>query len=118
MEDRDYLKEILGKIDQVNEPVDLEKVILNTICKEENLKAQIALYKVKGSKALIASGILILVLLILFSLPSSVRSVEYSIVTYTSIVLILFVLFIQLEIGNSQIFNNLKNNDHEKYRTN
>lgn len=110
MEDKDHLKEILGKIDQVNEPIDLEGIILNAIQKEENSKAQIARYKAKGFKALIVSGILIVVLGILFSLPKSVRSVEHSIVTYTSIILILFVLFIQLEMGRTKIFNNLKNN--------
>jgi hypothetical protein len=110
MEDKDHLKEIFGKIDQVNEPIDLERVTLNAIQKEENSKAQIARYKAKAIKALITSGILIIVLGILFSLPSSVRSVEYSIVTYTSIILVLFVLFIQLEMGNSKIFNKLKNN--------
>jgi len=110
MEDKDHLKEILGKIDEVNDPIDLEGIILNAIRKEENSKAQIARYKAKGIKALVASGILIIVLGILFSLPSSVRSVEYSIVTYTSIILVLLVLLIQLEMGNSRIFNSLKNN--------
>jgi hypothetical protein len=110
MEDKDHLKEILGKIDQVNAPIDLERVILNIIQKEEKSKAQIARYKAKGTKALIASGILIIVLGILFSLPSSIRSFEHSVVTYTSITLILFVLFIQLEISRSKFFNNLKNN--------
>lgn len=110
MDDRDHLKEIMAQIDQLNEPIDLEGIILNAIRREENLKTQIAHYRANGIKALVASGILIIVLGILFSLPSSVRSLEYSIVTYTSIVLILFVLFIQLEMGNSRIFYNLKNN--------
>ena len=110
MEDKDHLEEILGKIDEVNDPIDLEGIILNAIRKEENSKAQIARYKAKGINALVASGILIIVLGILFSLPRSIRTVEYSIVTYTSIVLILFILFIQLEMGSTKIFNNLKNN--------
>jgi hypothetical protein len=110
MEDKDHLKEILGKIDQVNAPIDLERVILNTIQKEENSKAQIASYKAKGTKALIASGILIIALGILFSLPSSIRSFEHSVITYTSIIIILFVLFIQLEMSKTKFFNNQKNN--------
>ncbi|MEP2058403.1 MAG: hypothetical protein ABJJ05_11390 [Maribacter litoralis] len=109
MEDKDHLKEIFEKIDQVNEPIDLEAAILNRILKEENSKAQIASYKAKGVKALITSVILIIVLAILFSLPSSVRSVEYSIVTYTSIIVILLVFFVQLEMGGTKISNNLKN---------
>ncbi|GEM_PF-5422550 len=110
MEDKDHLREIFGKIDQINEPIDLEAVILNAIQKEEFSKAQIARYKAKGLKALIASGILVIVLGILFSLPNSVRSVEHSIVTYTSIIITLIILFILLEMGRTAIFNNLKNN--------
>lgn len=110
MEDRDHLKEILGKVDEINESIDLEGAILNTIQKEEKTKAQIALYKAKGLKALITSGVLIIVLGILFSLPSNVSTLEYSIVTYTSIILVLIVLFIQFEMGLTKIFNNLKNN--------
>ncbi len=110
MEDKDHIKEILGNIDQVNEPIDLEGVILRAIQEQESSKVQIARYKVNGIKALKVSGILIVVLGILFSLPSSVRTVEHSIITYTSIILILLVLFIQLEMGRTRIFNNLKNN--------
>lgn len=110
MESKDHLKEILGGIDEVNEPIDLERTILNTIQKEENSKEQIARYKANSFKALVVSGILIVILGILFSQSSSVRSIEYSIVTYTSIILILFVLFVQLEMGGTKIFNNLKSN--------
>ena len=110
MEDKDHLKKILGKIDKVNEPIDLEGVILKAIQKQESSKLQIAYYKAKGIKAFMVSVILIVVLGILFSLPNSVRSVEHSIITYTSIILVLIVLFIQLEMGGSKLFNNLKNN--------
>lgn len=110
MHDTDHLKEILGSIDQINEPIDLETGILKSIQKQELSKVQIARYKANGIKALIASGMLIVVLGILFSLPSSVRSVEHSIITYTSIILMLLVLFVQLEMGGTKIFNNLKNN--------
>ncbi len=110
MEDKDNLKEILGNIDQINEPIDLEESILKTIQEQENSKAQIARYKANGFKALILSAILVLVLGILFSLPSSIRTLEHSIITYTSIVLTLLVIFIQLEMSKTKIFNNMKNN--------
>ncbi len=110
MEDKDHLKEILGSIDQINEPIDLEEAILKTIGKQESSKAQIASYKANGFKAIIVSGILIVVLGILFSLPSRVRTVEHSIITYTSIIITLLIIFIQLEMGKSKIFSNLKNN--------
>jgi protein-S-isoprenylcysteine O-methyltransferase Ste14 len=110
MEDKDHLKELLWTIDEVNEPIDLEGVILKAIQQQESSKLQIARYRANGIKALIASGILIIVLGILFSLPSSVRSVEHSIVTYTSIILVLIVLFIQLEMASTKKFNHLKNN--------
>jgi protein-S-isoprenylcysteine O-methyltransferase Ste14 len=110
MEDKDHLKELLGKIDEVNEPIDLERAILTAIQQQESSKLQIARYRANGIKALIASGILIIVLGILFSFPSSVRSVEHSIVTYTSIILVLIVLFIQLEMASTKKFNHLKNN--------
>ncbi|WP_437395390.1 hypothetical protein [Flagellimonas lutimaris] len=110
MENKDHLKEILKNIDEVIEPIDLEGVILNAIQKEEHSKVQIAHYKAKGITALVVSGILMIILGILFSLPNRVRSFESSIVTYTSIVLTLLILFIQLEMGRARIFNNLKNN--------
>lgn len=110
MEDKDHLKVILGNIDQIYEPIDLEGVILKAIQEQESSKVQIARYKANGLKALIVSGILVVVLGILFSLPSSVRTVEDSIITYTSIIITLLVIFIQLEMGKTKIFNNLKNN--------
>lgn len=110
MEDKDQLKEILRSIDQINEPIDLEEAILKVIQKQESSKVQIVRYKSKGIKALIVSGILIVVLGILFSLPSSVRTFEHSIVTYTSIIITLLIIFIQLEMLKTKIFNNLKNN--------
>ena len=110
MEDKDHLKEILGNVHEFNQPIDLEGVILTAIHKQESSQLEIASYKAKGIKALIVSGILIVVLGILFSLPGSVGSLEYSIVTYTSIISILLVLFVQLEMGVPKISNNLKNN--------
>ncbi len=102
MEDKDHLKEILGNIDHFNEPIDLEGVILREILKQENSKVQIARYKTNGFKALRVSGVLIIVLGILFSLPNNVRTVEHSAITYTSIILILLVLFLQLEMNRTK----------------
>ena len=110
MEYKDHLKEILAKIGQVNESIDLEEIILNAIQKEEYSKAQIARYKRKGIKALVASVILIIVLAIQFSMPSSVRSVEYAIIIYTSLILVLFILFVQIEMGNPINLTDLNNN--------
>ena len=110
MEDKDHLKVLLSNINQINEPIDLEGVILKVIQEQEGSKIQIARYKANGLKALIVSGILVVILGILFSLPSSVRTLEHSIITYTSITITLLVIFIQLEMGNKKIFNNLKNN--------
>lgn len=110
MEDKDHLKEILGCIDHINEPIDLEAVILKTLQEQERLKNQIARYKANGIKALIVSAVLIVILGILFSLPNSIRSLEYLTIMYTSIVLALLVLFAQLETGGIKLFNNMKNN--------
>ncbi len=110
MNNKDHLMEILGNIDQINVPIDLEGVILKTIQERESSKVQIARYKANGFKSIIVSGILIVVLGILFSLPSSVRTVEHSIVTYTSIIITLLVIFILLEMGKAKIFDNLENN--------
>lgn len=110
MEDKDILKEILKGIDGVYENVDLESIILNSIQEQEKSKIRIDRYKDKGVKSLIVSVILIVILGILFSLSIKISTVENSIVTYTSIILILIVFFIQIEMGGNKIFNNLKNN--------
>lgn len=110
MEDKDILKEILKGIDGVYENVDLESIILNSIQEQEKSKIRIDRYKDKGVKSLIVSVILIVILGILFSLSIKMSTVENSIVTYTSIILILIVFFIQIEMGGNKIFNNLKNN--------
>lgn len=81
---------------------------MKVIQKKESSKLQIARYKSKGIKALIVSGILIVVLGFLFSLPSNVLTVEHAIEAYTSIILVLIVLFVQLEMGVTKIFNILK----------
>ena len=110
MEGKDHLKEILGNIGQVNEPIDLEQAILKSIQTQEDAKAQITRYRANGAKALIASAILTVILGIMFSLPGSVRSLEHAMITYTSIVLILLVLFVQLEAVGTKILNSLKIN--------
>ena len=90
MEDKDILKEILKG---VYENVDLESIILNSIQEQEKSKIRIDRYKDKGVKSLIVSVILIVILGILFSLSIKMSTVENSIVTYTSIILILIVFF-------------------------
>ncbi|TLF45281.1 hypothetical protein [Maribacter aurantiacus] len=110
MKDTDHLKEVFGKLDQIHEPIDLEETILTAIEKERTLKAQIAKYRSYGKKSLIVSGILVAILGILFSRPSTRQSMEHTILAYTSIGLVLVVILVQLEAGGSKIFNQLKNN--------
>lgn len=110
MEDSDYLKEILAKVDQIHEHIDLEKAILNTLQKEQELKTKIASYKSRGKKALLVSGILIIALGILFSIPSNHTSIDGLVITYTFTSLVLILLFFQLEVGKTKIFNQSKNN--------
>lgn len=110
MKDTDHLKKVFGKLDQIHEPIDMEEAILIAIAKERTLKAQIAKYRAYGKKSLLVSGILVAILGILFSRPSSMKSMEHAILTYTSIGLVLIVILIQLEAGGSKIFNQLKNN--------
>ena len=110
MEDNDYLKEILEKVDQIYQPIDFEKDILNTLQKEQKLKTKIAAYKSQGKKALLVSGILIIVLGILFSTPGNHKAMEQTVITYSSISLVLILLFFQLEVSSSRVINQLKNN--------
>lgn len=110
MENKDHLKEIFCNIDQINEPIDLEAVILKSIKEQERVRSQITRYKINGIRALSVSVVLVIVLAILYSLPNSVQSFEYSSIKYISIILTLLVLFVQLEMGGTKLFNNLKNN--------
>ncbi|MFD0796850.1 hypothetical protein ACFQZJ_05225 [Maribacter chungangensis] len=109
MDKEDRLMEILREIDAVNGPIDLENAVLKAIMEQEHSKQKIANYKAKGMKALTVSVILIIALGILFSMSGYVRTVEHSIITYTSIIIVLIVLFIQLEMGGTNIFKNHKN---------
>lgn len=110
MKDTDHLKKVFGKLNQIHEPIDMEEAILTALEKERTIKAQIAKYRSYGKKSLLVSGMLIAILGILFSRPSSMQSMEHTIITYTSIGLVLVVTLIQLEAGGSKIFNQLKNN--------
>jgi protein-S-isoprenylcysteine O-methyltransferase Ste14 len=109
MENKDYLKEILGKIDEVNEPVDLEEAILKTIEQQESIKLQITRYQARGTTALLVSAVLIVILGVLFSLPSSMGTTTRSITSFAGLSLALLILFIQLEMGGAKIFNQIKN---------
>jgi phosphate/sulfate permease len=107
MENKDYLEEILGKIDEVNEPVDLEEAILKTIEQQESIKLQITRYQ--GTTALLVSAVLIVILGVLFSLPSSMGTSNRFIASFVGLSLALLILFIQLEMGGAKIFNQIKN---------
>lgn len=110
MEDKDHLKEILENVTQIHESIDLESVVLGVIEQQERSKAQIARYKANGFKALIVTGILLIILVLLFSRPDALRSMEYTVLTYTSVTLALLTLFAQLEMGERNIFNHPEKN--------
>lgn len=109
MDNNDRLKEVLEKIDNVNAPIDLEDVVMKAIREQESVNNRIASYKAKAYKALTVSVILTMTLGILFSLSSNVHSIEHYVITYSSIILVLIILFIQLEMGRTKIFENHKN---------
>jgi hypothetical protein len=106
METEDNLKKILGKLDLVNDPIDIESDVLKAITENEISKNKIADYKSRGVKALKISAFLIILLGMLLSMSSSLRSLEHSIATYSSVILVLIILFIQLEIGGTKVFDN------------
>jgi len=108
MENEDHLKEILKCINQVNGPIDVESEVLQKIREYEKYKDKIAKYKANHIKALVMSGVLIMVLVLLFSLPSNIRTVEYSVSTYVLVLIVLIVIFIQLEMTHVKLFKNLK----------
>ncbi len=110
MDEKDDLKEILNGIDQLHTPVDLEGAILQKIAEEERIKAQIARYRTNGLRALWASLVLTVILAVLFSLPNSIQTAEYAIMTYASVGVTLLVLFVQLEMGRTNGLNHLKTN--------
>lgn len=109
MKNEDHLKEILSRIDEFDIPFDMEQNILLKIKKYEKIKLQIANYRAKAKKVMLVSILLIIVLGILFSLPRNFSTVENSIITYSSVVVVLIVLFIQLEISNTNNLNIQKN---------
>ncbi|GAB5555277.1 MAG: hypothetical protein Sapg2KO_48680 [Saprospiraceae bacterium] len=110
MEDKDQLKDILGNVTQIDKSIDLESVVLDIIEQQERSKVQIARYKANGFKALIVTAILLIVLVLLFSRSDVLRSMEYTVLTYTSITLALLTLFAQLEMGERNIFNHPEKN--------
>lgn len=107
MEDKDHLKEVLGPLDQIHDPINLESHILEVIEQQERSKNLIARYKANGFKALILSISLIVILGILLSIPRSTPFIGYTLITYGSISLALLTLFVQLEMGKRKIFNHL-----------
>lgn len=110
MDDNDHLKVLLNDIDRIHAPIDLEAAIIKAIRKEERSRHQIEQARARGVKALLGSGMLTVILIILFSWPAHVRSVEHAVLTYSSISVALTLLFVQLEIGRGKLFNDFKNN--------
>ncbi|WP_139828014.1 hypothetical protein [Marivirga sericea] len=108
MNKEDHLKDIFREIDNVNDPIDLEERVLGAIATQESLQGKIGHYKAKAMMALKLSVGLIAVLGILFSFSTNVRTMEYSIVTYTAVILTLIILFIQLEISRTRTVKNHK----------
>ena len=110
MENKDQLKEILSNINQINEPIDLEASIMQSIRNEELTKLKIKNYRRQGIRGLVISFILVLVLVCIYSFSKNFQSLESASFKYTSIVACLILLFAQLELGGLQFFNLFKNN--------
>jgi hypothetical protein len=110
MEGKDQLKEILSNINHINEPIDLEASIMQSIQKETLVKQKIANYRKQGIRGLIISFILVIILVGIYSFSSGVETAECARLKYTSIVTSLIFLFAQLELGGLQLINQIKNN--------
>ncbi|WP_400078726.1 hypothetical protein [Winogradskyella sp. R77965] len=110
MEDKDQLKDILSNINHINEPIDLEASIMQSIQKEALVKQKIASYKKQGIRGLVISIILVITLVFIYSFSDGLQTTEGSHLKYTSIVACLILLFAQLEIGGLKFINQIKNN--------
>jgi len=110
MEDKDQLKDILSHINNINEPIDLEASIIQTIHKEKLTKQKITNYRKQGIRGLIVSFVLVITLVCIYSFSKSFQTLESACLKYTSIVTCLILLFAQLELGGSEFINQYKNN--------
>jgi len=106
MEDKDQLKEILSNINQINDPIDLETSIMQSIQKEALAEQKIAKYRKQGILGLVISFTLFILLVFIYSF----KTVESTNLKYTSIAVCLILLFAQLELGRFKIINQIKNN--------
>ena len=110
MEDKDQLKEIFNNINHINEPIDLEASIMQSIQKEAYVKQKIASYQKQGIRGFVISFALVILLVCIYSFSSGLQTAESASLKYTSIVACLIVLFAQLELGGLQFINQIKNN--------
>lgn len=110
MKTKDELKDIFKGINQLNDPIDFEHSILESIRNQELQKEQIKKLKERGIRGLILSLTLIVILGVLYSFQGEFQSQECQNIKYSSIVIALFVLFMQLEMGGFKHIINFKNN--------
>jgi len=110
MENKDQLKEILSNINHINEPIDLEVSIMQSIHKEELTKQKIANYRKQGIRGLVVSFLLVVALVCIYSFSKNFQTLENANLKYTSIMACLILLFAQLELGGLQFINQIKNN--------
>ncbi|WP_339895508.1 hypothetical protein [uncultured Algibacter sp.] len=110
MEDKDQLKEILSNINNINEPIDLEASIMQSIRNEELTKHRITNYRRQGIRGLVVSFVLDITLVSIYSFSKNFQVLESTSFKYTSIAACLILLFAQLEIGGLQFINQIKNN--------
>ena len=110
MENKDQLKEILSNINHINEPIDLEVSIMQSIYKEELTKQKIANYRKQGIRGLVVSFLLVVALVCIYSFSKNFQTLENANFKYTSIMACLILLFAQLELGGLQFINQIKNN--------
>jgi len=108
MEDKDHLEEILGRVDQINDPIDLEMGLMQMIQERKSREDQISRFKLNGFKALCVSVVFLVILGVLFSLPNNVQSQKYAVINYAWVCLLLLVLFVQMEMGGKRFLLNLR----------
>jgi len=108
MEDKDQLKEILSSINHINEPIDLEASIMQSIQKEALTTQKIESYKKQGVCGLVISILLVVTLVFIYSFSESLKTDTGTNLKYTSIVACLILLFAQLEFGGLKFINQIK----------
>ncbi len=102
MVNEDQLKDILGRIEGFDKSIDLENTIMESIKVQEELRERIERYKTKGLRGVIVSIVLLIVLGVVYSLPSSAPSFDSRSFEFVSIIIGLLVLMAQLELSAFQ----------------